>query len=428
MKAKTASTIRLAGFWLFLAVATLAAFVATGEVFASLVVSPHPMRLIRPLMTKTGPQGPTWTANDDDQTKSDDNYFNSWGLRDRERFVVRPSNVGFRSVFVGDSFLEGQNTRAALAGRIEALWTAGGHGNAEAINLGVSATGPRQYFYRIERFALDLKPDLVLMMFYSGNDFVPQRFGDALVPPRIDELPLPSLLGAVAPRTTWVLVDRLRLSEAARRVKRIPNECETLNELTDRPAGERTDGFVSHMRRFYYPNISDATLREVLSRGGDSFWSTFRRASSDRQVVTGALLDSILDWELGTWPVPVNAEDAKKTLDVALVDTTLTWLSAARRLVESHGVKFVIAMAPTGAVDPVYVDAWKAWPRYYSYSVTSNARHVRIASLLQAHGFRVIDLREDLEGVPDTYRIGDGHWNERGHRIAATRLARELRK
>src|SRR5690349_18233832 len=38
---------------------------------------------------------------------------NRWLMRDRERSIGKPATVEFRSIFVGDSFLEGGFTRAA---------------------------------------------------------------------------------------------------------------------------------------------------------------------------------------------------------------------------------------------------------------------------------------------------------------------------
>jgi hypothetical protein len=38
----------------------------------------------------------------------------------------------------------------------------------------------------------------------------------------------------------------------------------------------------------------------------------------------------------------------------------------------------------------------------------------------------MVDLREVLEGVPDTYRKTDAHWNEKGHDLVAQRVGREI--
>lgn len=423
------SRLRRISFWAFLISLTVVAAVAAGEGLASFVVPPYPMRLLRPYPIKPGLQ--VESSQENEGTPANPElipFINSWGLRDRERSIERPSTIRFRSIFVGDSFLEGHQTRASISGRVEEIWAKNGDTTAEAINLGISATGPAQYFYRIKRFGLDLKPDLVLVMFYAGNDFVYERLGDEVVPPFIRELPEPSLLGAVAPRLTWFSVDRLRVAEAARNVKPIPNEFENLRNWTDLPPAERTDRLVAHMRRFYYPNLDEGVLREVLGRGDNSFWATFRRNSQDRQYLSGPFLYSLIDWETGSWPVPSNPIEALQDqhLDLKRIDATFTWLVGMRRQVESRGARFVVAMAPTGVVDPDYVEAWKAWPRYFSFSVSSDARHQRFVSKLRAEKFNVIDLREDLNDVTGTYRIGDGHWNERGHAIVAMRIAREL--
>ena len=34
-------------------------------------------------------------------------FYNDWGVRDRPRSIARPPDIRFRSVLVGDSFLEG---------------------------------------------------------------------------------------------------------------------------------------------------------------------------------------------------------------------------------------------------------------------------------------------------------------------------------
>ena len=47
---------------------------------------------------------------------------------------------------------------------------------------------------------------------------------------------------------------------------------------------------------------------------------------------------------------------------------------------------------------------------------------------LEAQGIKVVDLEDDFKGVPNTYRVSDGHWTELGTEIAAKRLAAALGK
>src|SRR5690242_20970972 len=135
-------TKKKGAFWLVYGVLLAGATLAGLEMVASLFVPPWPARMLRPMVP---------------QASADPQGYNSWGMRDRERSITRPSSIHLRSVFVGDSFLEGGFTRAALPARIEERLAAAGHTDIEAINLGVSATSPLQYYYRIKRVALDLE-------------------------------------------------------------------------------------------------------------------------------------------------------------------------------------------------------------------------------------------------------------------------------
>ena len=45
-----------------------------------------------------------------------------------------------------------------------------------------------------------------------------------------------------------------------------------------------------------------------------------------------------------------------------------------------------------------------------------------LRAALEAKGVTVVDLEDDLKGVPGTYRVSDGHWTELGTEIAAKSL------
>src|SRR5262245_9423684 len=163
-------------FWPLYLVLLVAVTLAGTEAIASFVVPSWPARDIRPITV----------------TSSPGIVYNDWALRDRPRTLERPPGVRFRSVLVGDSFLEGAFLRAPLSAFIEERLAAGGRNDMEAINFGVAATSPRQYYYRIRDVGLALKPDVIVLAFYAGNDFVSQPFGSWLPAP-IAELPLPSM-------------------------------------------------------------------------------------------------------------------------------------------------------------------------------------------------------------------------------------------
>jgi hypothetical protein len=124
--------------------------------------------------------------------------------------------------------------------------------------------------------------------------------------------------------------------------------------------------------------------------------------------------------------VPYNAVEAERLVDDSKIGETLSWLAAMKRLTEASGRRFLVTLIPVGTVDPAYVEFWQPWPRYYSYAVSSAVRHKRLALALRKDKMRVIDLRDDLNNVAGTYRLTDGHWTEKGTRIAASRIASEL--
>jgi hypothetical protein len=410
-------------FWPIYILLLLGITLAGTEFVSSFLVPSWPARDLRPISAVAlGKNVSTVFADSPGLVP----HYNDWGVRDRPRTIERPADVRYRSVLVGDSFLEGYYIPAPISELIERRWASEGHADAEAINLGIAATGPRQYYYRIKRVALALKPDAIVIFVYAGNDFIPVRFGDFAMPALAEELPVPSILGTIAPRTDWLVSNRLGLSEVGRSNKDIPGENELLADWAEKPTPELTARVARHMRQYYYPKVSEDTIREILARGGEPMRAALAQRKADYQTLAGWLISGIIDWETGTWPIPHDAQEADRMIDPTVVDQTLSWLVGAEELAKAHGVKLFVALAPVGIGDPDYVAFWKPWPRYLSFSLSADARHKRLAAALRQRGMQVIDLREALEGVRGTYRLTDGHWTDLGTQIAADRVARAL--
>lgn len=397
--------MKKAAFWTLYGLLLFVVTIAGLEGLASFQTPAWPAYELRPI-DATGPSPDT----------------NSWGLKDRERSVDRPPSVHHRVAFVGDSFLEGVLT-PPLSREVERLWALRGMVGTEAVNLGVAATGPKQYYYRIKTVALKLQPDAILLMFYSGNDFVSNGVSRLTPPPFVAERPEPSLLGSLAPKLTWLASNRLGLSEFGRGNKNIENEQGLLNDILHQPRGERTALLAAHLKKFYYPDESEARLQEILARGGERFWQPFENGKA---ILAGWIPASIIRHETSSSPVPRDAAEADRMVDQAKIRATTTWLSSARSLAESRGVKFLLAIAPVGSVDPDYVEFWKPWPRYYSNNLQSEANRRQLLVSLRASGFSPIDLETDLNGISGSYRLIDGHWTDHGTKVVAARIAAEL--
>ena len=99
-----------------------------------------------------------------------DTRLNSRGFNDRERSVTRPPDVERRVVAIGDSFAFGtvpySDNYLTLAER--ALEK---EARVEVVNMGVAGTEPRDYLAILVEEALAYRPDLVMVGFYTGNDF-----------------------------------------------------------------------------------------------------------------------------------------------------------------------------------------------------------------------------------------------------------------
>jgi hypothetical protein len=410
-------------FWPVYLLLLFSVTLAGAEYLASFSAPSWPARDLRPISAESLAKNAAAVFADSPELMP---VYNDWGVRDRARSIARPPDVRLRSVLVGDSFLEGYFVRSPISELIERRWAGKGRPDSEAINLGIAATGPRHYYYRIKSVALELHPDAIVVFVYAGNDFIASRLGDIALPALAEELPVPSILGTVAPRTNWLVANRLGLSEIGRVNKDIAGEFTLLNEWAQLPTAERLEAVVRHMKKHYFPQLGEDTIREILMRGGERFWLAVAKRSVDREFVAGWLLSGIIDWETGQWGVPSDAAEADRMVDTRMVDGTRSWLVGAERIAKAHGSQLFVALVPVGAVDPNYVEFWRPWPRYFSYSLSADARHKRLAAELRQQGMQVIDLREDLDGVRGTYRLTDGHWTELGTEIVAERVSRAL--
>jgi hypothetical protein len=410
-------------FWPIYILLLLGVTLAGTEFAASFLVPSWPARDLRPISAVALSENVSTVFADSPALIP---HYNDWGVRDRPRSIARPADVRYRSVLVGDSFLEGYYIPAPISQLIEQRWAREGHSDAEAINLGIAATGPRQYYYRVKRVALALKPDAIVIFVYAGNDFIQVSLDDFAMPALAEELPVPSIMGTIAPRTDWLVSNRLGLSEMGRGNKDIPGENELLSDWAEKPTPELTARVARHMKQYYYPKLSEETIGEILSRGGEPVRAALAERKADRQTLAGWLISGIIDWETGTWPIPHDAQEADRMIDRTVVDQTLSWLVGAEALAKAHGAKLFVALAPVGTVDPDYVAFWKPWPRYFSYQLSADARHKRLAAALRQRGMQVIDLSEALDGVRGTYRLTDGHWTKLGTQITADRVARAL--
>ncbi len=109
-------------------------------------------------------------ANPDYKKWSDDIYINSDGFRSAEFDRPLPAQQP-KILFLGDSFTWGSSARPITKSFVDLV----GQQGFVTFNLGIPGTDPHQYAYLAEKYAPLLKPDIVAVMFYIGNDFIAPR-------------------------------------------------------------------------------------------------------------------------------------------------------------------------------------------------------------------------------------------------------------
>ena len=201
-----------------------------------------------------------------------------------------------------------------------------------------------------------------------------------------------------------------------------------MQEIIKKPRAERFDAMARFIKTYYYPEKDEQVIREILSRGGDKFWDRFEPRDRDQEYIQAWWLANVVDWETANWTVPLTPAEVAQSVNKAAIASTMSWLLGARDLARERGIKFVIALAPVGLVDPNYAEFWGPWPRYMSFPKQREIMHRVLRAELEAKDVTVVDLEDDLKGVPGTYRLSDGHWTELGTEIAAKRLAAALSK
>jgi hypothetical protein len=103
-----------------------------------------------------------------------DFHLNSKGFKDVE-FSPQKAAGTYRILGLGDSFAYGvvpyQNNYLTL---LEERLNHGGE-KTEVINMGIPNIGPKEYVALLVNEGLELKPDMVLVSFFNGNDFPVDR-------------------------------------------------------------------------------------------------------------------------------------------------------------------------------------------------------------------------------------------------------------
>jgi len=247
----------------------------------------------------------------------------------------------------------------------------------------------------------------------------------------ISERPLPSLMGTIAPRLTWLLINRLHLSEFARR-QAIPktNKAKKINidkndVRNSIKKGNRPDiKFVS--RKIFKENeaVDDKTkLLRIDKKEIDSL-SESNKFKYWVQLPFKEGISEISRYMHERYFTKNDPHIIKDILSRGGED-----FKALNNDCNKMGIPLVLFLIPeAGMVDSAYIDFWRPWPGYLSRSFWFKEMYKDLIIELEKTDINFVDLIAVLEKEKYVYRKTDGHWNEKGHQIVSGRVIAEIEK
>lgn len=315
---------------------------------------------------------------------------NREGFRDREHPLEKPTGT-FRVAVIGDSMSE-----ALAVAREKTYWSvlerelAACRGNAvDVMNFSVSGYGTAQQLLTLRHNVLKYAPDIVLLAFFSGNDVWNNE---------------PALDGH-EDRVYFILKDgRLALDDGNTRSGRFRTKMIWRGALNTA---------INASRLFQL-------LREFYTR----MWDVFRGDKGRTDIVFDP---ASRDYAIFKEPSTPEWQRAWATTEALLL--------AMRDETKASGADFQIV----NLTAPVQVYPDTALRRDFAEALGVDDLAYpdqRIAEFAQRAGIPEIGLAAPLRRYADSNnaylhgfsntRLGTGHWNETGHRLAGERIAKAI--
>jgi lysophospholipase L1-like esterase len=317
---------------------------------------------------------------------------NSLGFRGDE---LLPAGQATRVLVYGDSFIQGDfaRTEDTFAAQLQRrLAAAAGHKSLEVVNAGVAGYGPDQELRRMEDELPALRPSLVVVAIYAGNDF-----GDLLR----DKLYRLSSEGSLEDNPSVFLDDALQAD--MRRSRSEPVLRKVVRAARARLFGTDTAPFPTG------PAARRARVDADLQQGTDEY---------HQYIIQGD--NAVHDLYSDPYNADVSLTPASDSAryKIAMMEQIMRRMaqSAAR---SNAALVFVLIPSPIDATDEHEsgeVDAAK-YPEYRRSALTDI-----LEQICHNNGLRVIDLfgpfwQRRADGL---YLKGnDDHWNARGQAYAA---------
>jgi hypothetical protein len=338
--------------------------------------------------------------------------FNSWGQRDRQRTIDAARGVK-RIVFVGDSLLE-ESSSVPFPVLTEDIV---GKQKFEIINLGVSCSGPEDYYYRIKNIGIPLGIKDCFLFLYLGNDFeygirakTFTFFGIVALYPRdsfFTKIGLTSLNHVLTNRYRYVLLAWGKSGELNRR----ENEYyKMLMKSSDKQIREFLENKTS-------PGSRKALLQKLDQENMTDFYMMLR--NPDEKLFRSYYLFFALN--------NIGKESVSELTAIDFLPA-FEWVKRCNELCLKHKIRFTLVLIPDAFnVDQRMQNLWRPLVDMKMLRSPNKRAGEKIKSLCTKEGIVVLDLLQVLDGIPGTYLNPDGHLSQKGSEIIANFLAEYIK-
>jgi lysophospholipase L1-like esterase len=339
--------------------------------------------------------------------------YNYSGFRDKD---ISNKNSGTKRIlFVGDSFTEGFGVAENARFSNQAIKNLGPI--YEQVNIGQLGTNPNHYLNNLTKFGVALKPDLILMSIFLGNDF---QGGKDLPNPNITvnyDLPILS---------DNSLINFFKLEYIRSLFIYLIN-------------GDK--------KLFYSFGINSKNFWEIYfdQKINKDFWSKLLNVNSDKlDEITKSFNQEILQeiyagrLQSSIFYEGINKKLGIKDINPYYIDSdylnTFKYIRESKRISEENRINFLILIIPDiNQVHPV--EFQEVFKRDFEIeSIPSRFKQIesirnRLKLDLLKNNINYIDTTEHLKKSPQlTYYLYDNHMNEVGHSILGKLIAKKLQE
>jgi hypothetical protein len=324
---------------------------------------------------------------------------NSDGLRDREHALKHPPNT-LRIAVLGDSFVEAMQVNqdetfcAIMAKDLQGCANLQGR-RVEVLNFGQSGFGTAQELLALRHRVWKYSPDVVLLAFFTGNDVADNS---------------PSMMGF--PYNPYFTLEDGKL---------VLHDKQTLKKWQEEQQNKSWGGEFKRWRQDHF------RIFQVLKQGEKAleiWWSQPRRtgkAATAPSVSEPGLSDNVYrEPTTKVWQDGWNVTEAL--------------IRQMRDEVVSRGAKFYVVVLSTGAQVNPDPAARAAFARSLGVKDLFYSDH-RLEKFCQQQGIPILLLAPTFQQYATAHHVylhgfkgnlGDGHWNQNGHRLAGDLIARWL--